>query len=180
MGVEDQADGIGLAADRERMDLELWPAGRDRLADLEHVRAEDHVTCAIEVVGVVLHERHAAGQTGAHDLHRPNHGGRLPVALGAEAVPVAHQSLDGQTRQLGQAVQILERRREGAEAAVGQEASQPELDPGAIAQGLGAVAARPEGRHDIVFVEIGGDELVDLDRVRPRRPRRRGRRRHSR
>ena len=51
--------------------------------------------------------------------------GRLPVALGAEAVAVRHQTLAGEAGQLVQPVQILEGRREGAVAAVVRNARIP-------------------------------------------------------
>ena len=112
MGVEDEPDRVGLAADRERVDLERRARGGDRLADLEHVRAEAQVAAGVEVVGVVLHERDAAGQPAGHDLHRADHRRGLPVALGAEPVAVAHEPLDGQPGELRQAVEVLEGRRE--------------------------------------------------------------------
>ena len=143
---------------------------RDRLADLEHVRAQHEIVASgVEVVGVVLHEGHAAGQAVGHDLHRPDHGGRLPVAFGAEAVAVAHQALDGKAGQLGQPVEVLEGVGEGDEPTVVEESAQPELDPRAVAQ---RDARSPPGRSSgdhVVLVEIRLDER--------RRPRRRSRRR---
>ncbi len=163
MRVEDEPDRIGLAADRQRVDLEARPAAGDRLAHLEHVRPEDEVVAAlVEVVGVVLHERHAARQAVGHDLHRPDHGGGLPVALRTEAVAVAHQPLDGEAGQLGQPVQVLEGVGEGDEPAVGQERAQPELDARTVPQRVGAVAAGTERGDDVVLVEVGRDERVDL------------------
>ena len=137
-------------------------------ADLEHVGAEDGVAVRDQVVGVVLHERHATRQPGAHHLHRADHRRGLPVPLGAEAVAVAHQPLDGQTGQLREAVKILERVGEGREPAVREEAAQAELDPGPVAQ-------------RIVRAVAAGTELMRRRRTRrgtprsARRPRRRSR-----
>ncbi len=105
------------------------------------------VVVAREVVGVVLHERGAAGEAGGHDLHGADHRRGLPVALPAEAVAVGHQALDGESGELLEAVEVLERVGEGDEAAVGEEPAQAELDPRAVAQALRAVAARPELRR---------------------------------
>ena len=117
----------------------------DRLADLEHVRPEAEVPVGGQVVRVVLHERDAARQAARHDLHGADHRRGLPVALGAEAVAVAHQPLDGEARQLGHAVEVLEGRGERREPAGVEEAAQADLDPRPVAQRLGALAHRGGG-----------------------------------
>ena len=121
------------------------------------------------MVGVVLHERDAARQAARHDLHRADHRRGLPVALGAEAVAVAHQPLGGEARQLGQAVEVLEGRGEGDEPAGVEEPAQADLDPGPVAQRLGALGAGAEDRVDVVLVEVRRDERVDLGVAASRR-----------
>ena len=117
-GREDEPDRVVAPADRERMDLAGRPAGGDRGADLEHVRAEHEWTVRGEVVGVVLHERGPAREACGHRLEDPDEGGGLPVSFGAEAEPVGHQPLHGDPGKLGETVEILERIGERAEAAV--------------------------------------------------------------
>src|SRR5690606_7246422 len=121
-------------------DLERGTLGRERRADLKHVRPEDLLRAGRELVGVVLHEGGPTGQAVAHDLGRADEDGRLPVTLGAEAVPVCHESLDRETRELAQTAEVLEVRRERREAALGEEAAQGELLPRAVAQRLPALA----------------------------------------
>ena len=53
--------------------------------------------------------------------------------FGAEPVTVGHQPLDGDARQLLEAVEVLERVGECAEPACGQESPQAHLDPGSLA-----------------------------------------------
>ena len=102
--VKTSRTGSCLAADRERVDLARRPFRGDRGADLEHVRAEHLRAGRRQVVGVVLHERRAAGRPVAHHLHDADERGRLPVAFGAEPVAVGHQPLDGDPGKLLQAV----------------------------------------------------------------------------
>ena len=112
-GVEDEPDRVGAVADAERVDLAARRPGRDARADLEHVRTEDLRLAGTEVVGVVLHERGAAGLALAHDLQDPHERRGLPVALGAEAVAVGHEALHGDAGELSQSAEVLEVRREG-------------------------------------------------------------------
>ena len=79
-----------------------------RRADLEHVRAEDLLLARDQVVGVVLHERRAAGQPVGDHLERAQQHRGLPVALAAEAVAVGHQPLHGEPGQLAQPAEVLE------------------------------------------------------------------------
>src|SRR6185437_4770927 len=60
-GGENQAHGIGLAANRKGMNFEGGLARGNRGADFEHVGAEN-LGLAGEIVGVVLHEGGAAGK----------------------------------------------------------------------------------------------------------------------
>ena len=113
----------------------LGAADGQRRRDLEHVRAEDPLVPRDQVVGVVLHQAGAARQPDAHDVGDPHQDRRLPVALGAEAVPLGHQPLHGQAGQLLQRPEVLEVGGEGAEAAALEERAQAELDGGAVAQG---------------------------------------------
>ncbi|MCY1238004.1 hypothetical protein D9M72_507220 [compost metagenome] len=55
VGVEHHADGVFLAADAQRVDLDARLGGGQRRADLQHVRAQDLFLPGGEVVGVVLH-----------------------------------------------------------------------------------------------------------------------------
>src|SRR5271166_3985773 len=107
------------------MNLERRLACRDRLANLEHVRAKNLMFFRCQMIGVVFHERGAARQSLAHDLHGAYQGRGLPVALGAESVTLGHQSLRPKTRKLPQSMQVFERRREALEAASPQKGAQP-------------------------------------------------------
>ena len=159
--VEHEPDRVGAAADRERVDLARGPVAGERRADLEHVGAEDLGDRVAEVVGVVLHERRPAGQPVGHDLQDPDERGRLPVALGAEAVAVGHQPLDADARQLLERAEVLERVGERAEAAVLDERPQAGLDPGRRPQ-LGVALAAPAQRQgDVVCVLVLRDQVVD-------------------
>ncbi len=160
--VEDQADGISLAANRKRQDFQLGLVRGNRFANLKHVRAEDFVTAGAEMVGVIFHEADAALQPGAHHLHRADEGGGLPVTFRAEAVAVAHQTLDSQTGQLRQSVQIFKGGGEGFEVASFEEVAHPNFDARAITQGGMFVAAGLQGRRDLVFIEIGLDHFFDI------------------
>src|SRR5438445_743071 len=73
-------------------------------------------------------------QAGAHGLQGVQERGGLPVALAAEAVALGHQALHGEAGQLPQAPEVLEVGGEGAEAALGEEGAQAQLDPGGVAQ----------------------------------------------
>ncbi len=74
--------------------------------------------------------------------------GGLPVAFGAEAVAVGHQSLGGEAGQLPQPVQIFERVGEPLEAAFLEKCAQAELEARAVAQRVVALAALLQGRGD--------------------------------
>ena len=60
--VENQPRRVGLAADAQRMDLQRRFAVGDGRTDFQHVRAENLLALRIEMIGVILHERGAAGQ----------------------------------------------------------------------------------------------------------------------
>ena len=112
----------------------------------------------------------AAVEAAAHHLRDPDERGRLPVALGAEAVAVRHQPLRGDARQLSEAVEILEGVGEGPEPARVEEAAQTGLDPGGVAQGLAAVASLAERGREVVLLLVRRHELIHLrvgDRPRP-------------
>ena len=143
------------------MDFQARRAGRDRRTHLEHVRAEDALGAGPVVVGVVLHERGAAGQPVRHDLQCPEQQRGLPVALAAEAVAVGHQALHRQPGQLAQTTEVLEIRGERAEAAVGEEHPKPGFDARAVAQRVMSLAAQQEFRGNGVGVEVFADQFVD-------------------
>ena len=111
------------------MNLQAGLPVRNRRADFQHVRAQHLHPRRIQVIGVILHEGRAAVQSGAHDLHGAQQRGGLPVAFRAKAVAIRHQPLRGQSRQLCQSVQILERRGEALEIALFEEAPHPDFDP---------------------------------------------------
>ncbi len=169
---EDEPHGIVPRPDRERMDLAARLAGADRGADLEHVRAEHLLGPRRQVVRVVLHERRAALEPGAHHLADANERGRLPVALARESVAVCHQALHGEPRQLPEAAEILEGVREGQERAVLEEPAQAGLDPGRVPQRLALRAVLPQRGHELVGLLVLGDQTIDVrvvDRVDRRR-----------
>ena len=144
------------------MDLDARLALRDRRADFEHVRAEHHRTPALEVVGVVLHEAGAAGQAVGHQLHRAHQCSSLPVSLCAKAKVIHHQSLDRETRELCEAVQILEVGGEAFEIALFEKMPQPCLNAGPLTQGLILAASTAQRwRHLVPFI-IVLHELINL------------------
>jgi len=159
---EHEPDGVLPPADAQRVDLEPRPLAGDRGADLEHVRTEDQLVAAREVVRVVLHERHAARQAGTHHLERADHRCGLPVTLGPEAVAVGHEPLDREAGQLAQAVEVLERVGEGDGAAFGDERSQPDLLARAVAEAVRPRAARSELGGHVVLVEVLRHQPVRL------------------
>ena len=126
------------------------------------MRAEAQRGSRAEVVGVVLHEGHAAREALAHDLDDAHQRGRLPVALAGEAVAVGHEALGADARQLLERAEVLEGVREGAEAALHQEGAQAQLDARGIAQRLAPLAARAQLRDDLVGLVVLGAEAVDL------------------
>ena len=161
---EDEADRVLAAADGQRMDLQPRLGRRERRAYLEHVRAEDALAARRQVIGVVLHQRRAAGQAGAHDLGRPDQHRRLPVPFGAESVAVRHQPLHRQAGQLLQPAQVLEVGREGPESAGVEEGPEPELDRGTVAQRLMALLSALELGRDVIGVLVLLHQRVDVRR----------------
>ena len=102
-GCEHQTHGVFFSANRQGMNFERWLVGGNGWADLKHMRAQ-HLSAVSEVIGVIFHERSATVQTVAHDFHGPHQSSGLPIALGAEAVAVAHEALHSDTGKLLQAV----------------------------------------------------------------------------
>src|ERR1035437_4703518 len=160
--VEDEADRVVSAADRERVDLAADLRVGDRGANLEHVGPKHLGPGGAEMVGVVLHERSLAGETAGHDLDQAHHDRGLPIAFRTEAIAVGHQALDRDPRQLHEPVKVLEGIGERAEASGGHEFTQGDLDPGGLAQGLAIGATRPQGRRDVIGRLIEGDHAVNL------------------
>ena len=161
-GREDEPDRVVASADRKRMDLARRPAGGDRGADLEHVRAEHERTAGGEIVGVVLHERGSAGEARGHGLEDPDEGGGLPVSLGAEAEPVGHQPLRGDPGKLGETVEILERVGERAEAAALEERAEPRLDPRCLDERSAARPGTAELGRELVALLVLHEQALDL------------------
>ncbi len=87
---EKTADRVGLAADAQRVDLQLRLGdGADGRGNLEHVGAHVELALALgEVVGVVLHEGGATLKAVAHDGTDAHEDGGLPVAFSGEAPAV--------------------------------------------------------------------------------------------
>ena len=102
--LENEARGIGLAADAERVHLNFRLGGGELRRNFEHVRTEAQPVR--EVVGVVLHQTRAL--LPRHVLHDRAQRGDLPVALRAEAVALALQILNGEPGELVQPVQRAE------------------------------------------------------------------------
>ena len=132
--VEDESHRIFLAADAERMNLQLWLAGGDGLANLQHVRAEHLVPFRREVVGVVLHEGGAALEIRGDDFHRAKERACFPIAFATEAVTIGHEALNGEARELLETVQVLKVCGEALEIAIFEERAQTEFDSRPIAQ----------------------------------------------
>ncbi len=124
-----QPHRIRLPANPQRMHLQRRLPRRNRRANLQHVRAQNFGR-PVEVVRVVLHKRRPARQTLRHHLHRPHQRRRLPVALAAKPVPLRHQPLRRNPRQLLQPPQILKRVRERPKTTFLQKRPQPQLNLG--------------------------------------------------
>jgi len=150
------------------MDLQLGFADRDRFTDLQHVRAQHFVTRCAEMIGVVLHKTDAARETSVHHLHRADERGRLPIALGAESVTVAHEALHRETGQLYQSMQIFERIGEGFEVSRAQEVAQTDLD--AEMRGRGMAYGMRMAVDLVAAVFVGGLIGWGLDWVLGSRP----------
>jgi len=89
------------------MRFERRLAFRDCGTNLQHVSPEHFAAFGMEMIGVVLHERRAAFQSGRHDFHGADQGAGFPIAFRAKAITVGHQPLRRHTRQLLQSVQIF-------------------------------------------------------------------------
>ncbi len=131
-----QAGRIGLLANPQVLGVQHGFAGGDGGADLQHVGPQHQVVARLQVVGVVLHEGGAPRQASPHHLEGAQQGRRLPVPFRPEAEALLHQALTGETRQLVQAIEILEGGGEGAEAAVGEELLHPQLLARRLIQGV--------------------------------------------
>ena len=94
-------------------------------------------------------------------ITRPKRG-RLPVALGAEAVARGHQPLHGHPGQLHQPVQVFEGVGEGPETAGLEEMPQSQLGTGRIIQRRAMVAAVAEGRGQGIKLLVLGHQAIDL------------------
>src|SRR5689334_6608491 len=128
------------------MDLARWHAIGDARADLQHVRTENEFPARLEMIGVVLHERGAAGHADRRGFERAQEYGRLPVTFSAEAETVGHQTLHRESGQLAQRAEVFEVRGERAVRARGQEITQTQLDARRVPQRLVALAAGTQRR----------------------------------
>ena len=165
--------GQGQAADGDA-------AFGDGGADLQHVRLQNALLAGHEVVGVVLEHGGALGvlHAGGHQLHHAHHAGGLPVALGAEAVALFLQALNGQARKLLERAQVAKVGDDGVVVLFHHEALKAQFDlrlHGHMAAEFLLVAAVEEYVvHVVVLVHQrvgirladGGDVLGDfVDRI---------------
>src|SRR5580704_2449565 len=103
----------------------------DRRTHFEHVSAED-LSAILEMIGIVLHERRAAGKPSAHNLNGAHQSCGLPIPFSAKAVSVGHETLHGNSGKLRKAMQVLESVGESVRACVLEEVPQSDLDPGRV------------------------------------------------
>ena len=125
-------------------------------ADLQHMRAQRILSARLQMIGVVLHKSGSAVFVFAHGFHDRQQRRHFPIALAAETVALRHQILSRQTRQLLQAVQILEGIRKGPAALTAQHPLDGDFLPGLIGNGL------PVFRGKIVFFQIRRHLGIDL------------------
>ena len=71
-GIEDQSHRVFLAADSQGMNFQARFAFRDRFVHLQHVGPKHQMPIGVQVLGVIFHERRAAGQVGGDGLHDPH------------------------------------------------------------------------------------------------------------
>src|SRR6266699_4161330 len=135
-GIKHQPHWIRLASNGERVNFERWLLLGDGGTHLQHVGSKPHHVVLTQMIGVVFHEGHPTIQASAHHLHRAHQCSSLPVSLSTKAIVLRHQSLDRETRELCEAVQILEVGGEAFEIALFEKMPQPGLNAGAITQGL--------------------------------------------
>ena len=159
--VEDHAHGILAIPDAQGMDLDARAGVRQRGAHLEHVGAQDHLGALDEVVGVVLHERGAAGQPLPHDLRGAHENRSLPVPLGAEAIAGLGQALHGQAGELTEPAEVLEVGREGLRPALLEEGTQRNLLAGGVAQRFRAIPTGGQLGGHVVALAVFGHEGID-------------------
>ena len=174
--VEDQPDRVLPAADAQRVDLAASGC-RPRCVGQTSSMCAPRIFSrpGRQLVGVVLHERRAAGHAGRHRLDRAHQHRGLPVALAAEAVAVGHQPLHREPGQLAQAAEVLEVGGERAEAAGGRgsRAGRPRSGPRSAATRAGRrrrAAPGPAGscrrtRRPARRPRLVGDRVDDGDQV---------------
>ena len=172
---EDEAGRVVLTTDVERMDFDARFVAGNRRVDLEHVCAKDGLMALAQVERVVFHEDRAV--IVGHDLQEARQGRRLPVALCAESVAIAHQELSSEARQLLEALEVLEVRREGRVALVIEELLDAEVLAQLIAdralEFLRAVLLRVERVQILEFLVLGvdvrlADTIDDFDEIADR------------
>src|SRR6202034_3215641 len=132
---KDEADRICFAADGERMNFSGWFFVCDRGAHLEHVSPQ-YLSTTLQVIGVIFHKGSSALETVAHDLHRSHKSCCFPVALRAKAVAGFHQTLNSDSRELRQPVQIFKRVGEGMRIGFLEKMPQADLNSGSLEQRL--------------------------------------------
>ena len=157
------------------MDFDARFVAGNRRVDLEHVCAKDGLMALAQVERVVFHEDRAV--IVGHDLQEARQGRRLPVALCAESVAIAHQELSSEARQLLEALEVLEVRREGRVALVIEELLDAEVLAQLIAdralEFLRAVLLRVERVQILEFLVLGvdvrlADTIDDFDEIADR------------
>ncbi len=130
--------------------------------DLQHVRAKDLLLTGHQVVGVILHQGGASGQSRAHHLRGADQDGGFPVAFRTESVALCHEPLHGESWKLAQAAEILERGGESPKGTGLQEGFQREFLACPVAQRLVPVASAPEFRDHVVCVLVLGHQCIYL------------------
>src|ERR1700728_4394098 len=128
-----EADRFGFAADRERVNFSRWFFVCDRRAHLEHVSPQ-YLSTPLQVIGVILHKGSSTFETVAHDLHRSHQSCGFPVALRAKAVAGFHQTLNSDSGELCQPVQIFKRIGEGMRISFLEKMPQANLNSGSLEQ----------------------------------------------
>ena len=159
---EDQADRVGLAADAQRVDLQLRLGdGADGRGNLEHVGAHVELVALGEVVGVVLHEGGATLKAVAHDGADAHEDGGLPVAFSGKAPAVlGREALWANARQLWQSAEVLEIVDAGGAAVGAHHVDHRGLFLGGDEQGV--VLGVQQSRVDVVLGLVVLDDLLDL------------------
>ena len=163
---EDQARRVLTVAHGQRRGADRDLALGDGGVDLGHVGLEDAVLARDQVVGVVLEQRGAleVGVRRGHGLHHADHARGLPVALGAEAVALLHEALDGEGRQLLHAAEVAEVIGEAVVVVLDEEALDADLLGGLDLDVATELLRVTPVHNELVGVVVLVGERLDLGR----------------